>query len=85
MKLVDEQTFKTILNTGAVKKVVVVARGADIHIQVKAQKADFLIAKQTGELRTWKSFDTVFKWLKQIGIGQAEVNFQDWSSQIGLL
>lgn len=85
MKLVDEQTFKVILETGSVKKLLVVARGVQIHVQVKAEKSDFLIATKAGELRTWKSFDAAFKWLKKNGIGQADVSFKDWSSQLRLV
>lgn len=74
----NETTMKALLDAGVIKRVTIVAQGAQFHVEIKTTNGSHPIQTLKGSLKSWKSIDSVVRWLKKLGIGHAVLKFSAW-------
>ncbi len=68
MKLVNEKTIKALVEAGAIKKVLIIADGAAIHVEIVTQGGSITATTNKGSIKTWATLDASAKWIRRIGI-----------------
>lgn len=79
--MMNERELKLLLETGAVKSILVTAQGSMFHVEAKIVGTAKVLMTGRGEVRQWRSIDSCAKWLRKAGVGKADLDFQNW--QIG--
>ncbi len=77
----NERELKLLLETGAVKSILITAQGSMFHVEAKTAGAAKVLMTGRGDVRQWRSIDSCAKWLRKTGIGKADLDFQNW--QVG--
>lgn len=75
----DEKTVRALVEAGAVKNVLVVGDGATVHIDIVTANDRHTVTTTKGVIKTWASIDTSARWLKNLGIGKAQLDIARWS------
>mgnify|MGYP006928363493 CR=1 FL=1 len=73
-----EKTIKALVEAGAVKKVLIIANGATIYVDIVTQAGATTATTIKGGVKTWASIDSTAKWLKKLGIGKAQLEIGHW-------
>ena len=77
-KLVNEKMIRALVEAGAVRKVLLIANGATIHVDIVTQNGPITATTTKGSIKTWASIDSSAKWVKALGVGQAQLNITHW-------
>ena len=75
----DERALRTLVDAAAIRRTRIVGRGEAFHVEVDSPGRSFTIETAKGGLRTWRSLDAVAKWLRSVGIAEAQVNVAQWA------
>ncbi len=81
----NEKMLRALIEAGAIKRVRIIASGSTIHVE--ADTANGLITASTlkGAIKTWQTMDAAAKWVRTLGIGNAQLEMAQWQpSQRGL-
>jgi hypothetical protein len=76
--LMNEKTIRALVEAGAVKKVMLIADGATIHVDIMTQAGVVTATTTKGAIKTWASIDSSAKWIKSLGIGKAQLEISKW-------
>ncbi len=76
----NERELKLLLETGAVKSILITAQGSMFHVEAKTAGAAKVLMTGRGDVRQWRSIDSCAKWLRKTGIGKADIDFQNWQA-----
>ncbi len=74
----NEKTIRALVEAGAVKKVMIVADGAAIHVDVVTQGGVTTATTLKGAIKTWATIDSSAKWVKHLGIGRIQLVVDKW-------
>ena len=74
----NEKTFRTLIEAGAVKKVSIVAQGGRFHVEAKTPNGTLTALTLKGDVKTWTSLDSVARWVRGLGIGTVNVMLAGW-------
>ena len=77
----NERALKLLLEASAVKSVLITAQGSMFHVEAKIAGGAKVLVTGRGDVRQWRSIDSCAKWLRKVGVGKAELDFQSW--QVG--
>ena len=77
----NERALKLLIEAGALKSLLIMAQGSSFHVQVKTAGGTKVLLTGRGDVRQWRSIDACSKWLRKLGIGRADVDFEQW--QVG--
>ena len=78
----DEKTLRTLIDTGGVKQIRIIADGALFHVNVLTMKQGPVAALTTkGTVKTWSTLDATAKWVRSLGIGKAQLDIIQWKPQ----
>lgn len=77
----NERALKLLLEASAVKSVLITAQGSMFHVEAKIAGGAKVLVTGKGDVRQWRSIDSCAKWLRKVGVGKAELDFQSW--QVG--
>jgi hypothetical protein len=81
----NEKTIRALVEAGAVKKVIIAAEGATIHVNIVTQNGAVTVTTLKGSIKTWATIDASAKWVRNIGIGKVQLEISKWlPSQRGL-
>lgn len=81
----NEKTIRALVEAGAVKKVMLVADGAAIHVDIVTQNGPVTATTLKGAIKTWATIDAGAKWVKNLGVGRMQLVVEKWlPSQRGL-
>ena len=75
----DEKTVRALVEAGAVKKVLIIGNGATIHVDIVTKTDTHTVTTTKGAIKTWAAIDTSARWLKNLGIGHAQLEIGKWS------
>lgn len=75
----NEKMLRTLVDAGALKKVLIVGSGALLYVEVAFGNKTEKVLTQRGSLRTWASLDSVGKWVRGLGLGKAELDLATWT------
>ncbi len=78
MKTVNEKTIRALVEAGAVKHVLLIADGAAVHVDIVTQAGATTATTNKGGIKTWVTIDASAKWVKSLGIGQAQLDISRW-------
>lgn len=74
----NEKTIKALVEAGAVKKVVLIADGATIYVDIVTQNGAVTATTLKGTIKTWATIDASAKWVKNLGIGRVQLVVEKW-------
>lgn len=74
----NEKTIRALVEAGAVKKVLLIANGAAIHVDIVTRSGAITATTTRGSIKTWATIDASAKWIKALGVGQAQLNIVHW-------
>jgi hypothetical protein len=78
MTAVNERTIRALVEAGAVKKVLIIADGATMHVNIVTQTGTVTATTLRGSIKTWSSLDSSAKWVRNLGIGLAVLEISKW-------
>ena len=74
----NEKMLKTLLEADAVTGVQIVGQGKGFHVIVRTRTKEHLLCRQRGGVRHWASLDAVARWVRNSGMGRAELCLVNW-------
>ncbi len=74
----NERTIRALVEAGAVKKVLLIADGATVHVDIVTQNGPVTATTNRGGIKTWATIDSSAKWVKGLGIGKAQLEISRW-------
>ena len=74
----DEKTARALVQAGAIKKVLIIADGASVHVNVVTQNDTLTVTTTKGTIKTWATLDSSARWVKSLGIGKAQLEISKW-------
>jgi len=74
----NEKTFRTLMETGAVKKVHIVGQGARFHVEAKTPNGSLTAMTLRGDIKSWTSLDATARWVRSLGVGTVQVSLGNW-------
>jgi hypothetical protein len=77
-KLMNEKTIRALVEAGAVKKIKIIGDGAFFHAEIFTPNGSVIAQTNKGDIKTWSSLDTSAKWVRALGIGEAQLQLAKW-------
>ena len=78
----DERTLRTLIESGRVKQLQIIADGALFHVDVVTARQGAITAMTgKGAVKTWSTLDAAAKWVRSLGIGKVHLDIAHWDSQ----
>ena len=74
----NERTIRALVEAGAVRKVLLIADGAAVHVDIVTQAGATTATTHKGGIKTWATIDSSAKWIKGLGIGKAQLEISKW-------
>lgn len=74
----NEKTIKALVDAGAIRKVMIIADGAAIHVDIVTQGGSTTATTNKGSIKTWASLDASAKWVKNLGLGSINLEIGRW-------
>jgi len=74
----NERMVRALVEAGAVKKVLMIADGAAIHVDIFTQNGPVTATTSKGQIKTWATLDAAAKWIKGLGVGKAQLEISRW-------
>ena len=83
----NEKTLRALIDAGAVKRARIIGQGARFHIDFDTLKGSITASTNRDEVKQWASLDAAARWLRGLGLGNAELLLAGWTpeqKQLGL-
>jgi hypothetical protein len=74
----NEKTIRALVEAGAVRKVLLIADGAAVHVDIVTQAGATTATTNKGGIKTWVTLDSAARWIKGLGIGKAQLEISRW-------
>jgi hypothetical protein len=74
----DEKTIRALVDAGAIKRIRIIGNGALFHVEADTPNGPITVFTLKGAVKTWSSLDTAAKWVRSLGIGQAQISLSNW-------
>ena len=74
----DERLLRAMVEAGAITRVSIVARGARFHVEARTPNGPVTAETRKGKIRTWATLDAAARWVRGLGIGNAQVQLAHW-------
>ena len=74
----NEKTIRALVEAGAVKKVLLIADGATIHVNIFTQNGPNTATTTKGAIKTWATLDASARWVKKLGVGNVSIDISRW-------
>lgn len=74
----DERMLKAMVAAGAIKSIFIIASGARFHVEARTPNGPITAETRKGKIRTWVTLDAAARWVRNLGIGAAQVNLAHW-------
>lgn len=74
----NEKTLRALVQAGAVRRVRIVADGARFHVEADTATSTVVAATGKGVPKTWATLDALARWLRELGIGTAQLDVSRW-------
>ena len=74
----DERLMRALVAAGAVKRIDIIGNGARFHVEASTPNGSVTAETQKGKVKTWATLDAAAKWVRSIGIGNANINLARW-------
>lgn len=77
----NEQTVRTLVQAGAVRKVHIIGVGARLHVEIETPAGTTAATTTRGGIKTWSTVDTCARWVRALGIGSARLDIARWQPE----
>lgn len=77
----NEKILRALVEAGAVKKIKITAEGSTIYVEVYTGSEVTTAKTIKGKLKTWSTIDSAAKWVRSLGIGQAQLDVAKWQPE----
>ena len=75
----DEKTLRALVDAGAVKRIRIIGEGALFHVEADTPNGSVPALTLKGTPKTWRSLDSAAKWVRGLGMGNAQVELAKWN------
>jgi hypothetical protein len=79
IRTMNEKTLRALAEAGAIKSVRIIADGTTIYVEAVATNGTFTAQTVKGKLKTWGSLNSAAKWVRNLGIGQVQLDISRWN------
>ncbi|MDN5863934.1 MAG: hypothetical protein L0I62_01765 [Gammaproteobacteria bacterium] len=77
----NEKTLRALIEAGAVRRVRIVANGARFHVEADTANDTLVAATLKGTPKTWSTLDATARWVRNLGIGTAQLDVKLWQPE----
>ncbi len=74
----NEKTLRALIDAGAVKKINIIANGAQFHVDALTPNGAVTAMTLKGKVKTWRSLDSAAKWIRTLGFGEVRLIISKW-------
>lgn len=74
----DERTLRALVAAGAIRRVRIIADGARFHVEADTPTGTLIAATGKGSPRTFGSLDATARWMRKLGLGNAQLDVSRW-------
>ena len=74
----NEKTIRALVDAGAVKKVLIIAEGSAIHVDIVTQNDVVTATTLKGTIKLWATLDASAKWVRNLGVGRIQLVIDKW-------
>lgn len=74
----NEKTIRALVEAGAIKRIRIVAKGCVFHVEADTLKGTITAVTIRGKIKTWSTLDASARWVRSLGIGQAQIQMSHW-------
>ncbi len=75
----NRATAVALVAAGAIKRVLIIADGSTIHVDVVTQVGETsTVTTNRGSIKTWATIDASAKWVRGLGLGEAQLMIGKW-------
>lgn len=75
----NEKTLRALVEAGAIKRIRIIADGSRFHVEADTPTATIVAVTGKGAPKTWSSLDASAKWVRALGIGNAQLDVSRWT------
>ena len=80
-KKMNIKILRALIEAGAIKRVNIIGEGSFFRIEAVTPNGVNSVNTVNGKLKTWTNLDAAAKWLRNLGIGNCEVNLSRWQPE----
>ena len=74
----NEKTFRALVEAGAVRRVRIIADGARFHVEADTATGTLIASTGKGKPKIWSTLDASARWVRNLGIGLAQIDVSRW-------
>ena len=75
----NSKVIRALLEASAVKRVRIIGNGGSFHVQIETKGGSNTVETHDGRIKSWATIDAAAKWIRNLGIGKAQLELQRWS------
>ncbi len=75
----NSKVIRALLEASAVKRVRIVGNGGSFHVQIDTKGGSSAAETLDGRIKSWATIDAAARWLRNLGVGKAQLELQRWS------
>lgn len=77
----NEKTLRALVEAGAIKRIRIVAKGCFFHVEADTPNGAITASTMKGKVKTWSTLDASARWVRSLGIGQAQIQMSQWQPE----
>ena len=77
----NEKVIRALVEAGAVRRVRIVADQATFYIEIQTANGASTAETLKGKLKTWSTINAAAKWVRSLGIGEAQLMLARWNPE----
>ena len=77
----NEKTLRALVQAGAIKRSRIVAHGGRFHIEFDTANGTLTASTNREAVKEWVSLDAAARWLRNLGLGSAQLELAQWSPE----
>jgi hypothetical protein len=81
MTSMDEKVIRALVEAGAVRKVRIIADQASFYVEIHTSNGSSTAETLKGKLKTWATLNAAAKWVRSMGIGEAQLMLARWTPE----
>ncbi len=77
----NEKVIRALVEAGAVRHVRIVADQASFYVEIQTANGTSTAETLKGKLKTWATLNAAAKWIRSLGIGEAQLLLARWTPE----
>ncbi len=77
----NEKVIRALVEAGAVRHVRIIADQASFYVEIQTANGTSTAETLKGKLKTWATLNAAAKWIRSLGIGEAQLLLARWTPE----